>query len=639
MEEQFVKSTKKPFNRLGVVAPYEELAEVTRQVCKDLGLAAIVAVGDLDEGIEIARELVAQGAEVIVSRGGTARAISEALDVPVVEIVVSAFDLVRTLAAAKVYGRRIGVVGFRNVIYGCRSLAEILDVKIEELEIRVADEVSTVIEEAKDSGLEVIVGDVVSVRYGLEFGLAALLVSSGKEAIGLALRQAQDQAEIRRRERARVEQLKMILDFTYEGIITTDQWGRISLVNRAAERTLCTEEATILGRLISDIFPGQAIGQVLEIGSTRVGELHRVGNTLVVQNVVPVVTDGDIIGVVATFQDAGHLQDIEVKVRQELHLRGHVAHFTFVDIATHNGAMRRLLVEAEEFAGAEAKILITGETGTGKEMLAQSIHNASQRINGPFVAINCAAVPENLLESELFGYEEGAFTGARKGGKKGLFELAHRGTLFLDEIGELSLNLQARLLRVLQENAIMRVGGDRLVPVDARVIAATHCNLEKAVAEGAFRQDLYFRINVLRLYLPPLRQRQEDIVLLVRLLVDKICRRTSRLAPIIRKEIMNLFESYAWPGNIRELENILERLVVLRGGREVELADVEGLVDMGRQLPEGESQAHYLEMRGTLEEMERKIILRTLENNRQDKEKTWRELGISKTTLWRRLKG
>lgn len=638
MEKQSVESKNRQVNRLGVVAPYEELAEVTRQVCEELGIEATVVVGDLEEGICVARELVAQGAEVIVSRGGTAKAIAMALDVPVVEIFVSAFDLVRTVAAAKAYGRRIGVVGFRNVIYGCRTLAGVLDVMIEELEIRVAEEVSTVIEEARVSGLEVIVGDAVSVRCGQELGMAALLVNSGKEAIGLALRQAQDQSEIRRRERARAEQLKMILDFTYEGIIATDQQGRISLVNRAAERTLDADAATILGRPVSEVFPGQTICQVLENGSSRIGELHRVGNTLIVQNVVPVVTDGDIVGVVATFQDAGHLQDVEAKVRQELYLKGHVAHFTFVDIATHNRAMRRLLIEAEEFAGAEAKILITGETGTGKEMLAQSIHNASQRRNGPFVAINCAAVPENLLESELFGYEEGAFTSARKGGKKGLFELAHRGALFLDEIGELSMNLQARLLRVLQQNAIMRVGGDRLIPVDVRIIAATHRNLEKAMSEGAFRQDLYFRINVLRLYLPPLRQRREDIALLVRLLVDKICRRTSRLAPVIRKEIMHLFEAYAWPGNIRELENILERLVVLRGGREVDLADVEELIDVGPQLSVGEGHiAHYVELRGTLEDMEREIILRTLERNNQDKEKTWRELGMSKTTLWRRL--
>lgn len=626
--------------RLALVAPYTELAELAHQVCRELGLRSTVAVGDLAEGVRVARELVARGAEVIVSRGGTATAIGLHLDVPVVEIAVSAFDLVRALADARSYGSHIGVVGFRNVIYGCKSLEEILGVHIQEIEIKTEEEAPAAIAAAREAGIQVIVGDAVSVRRSKELGLDAILVTSGKEAIGLALHEAEELAEVRRKERARAEQFKVILDFTYEGIVATDPEGLISLVNPAAEKMLGVAERHLVGRPAGEVLPGLALKHVQETGKARLGELHRAGYTLVVQNVVPVIVDGEIVGAVATFQDLGHFQAVETKVRQKLYLKGHVAQFTFADMVTESPAMHKVIAQAREFAGVEGTILITGETGTGKEMLAQSIHNASPRRNGPFVAINCAAVPESLLESELFGYEEGAFTGARKGGKKGYFELAHCGSLFLDEIGELPLNLQARLLRVLQQRAVMRVGGDRVIPVDVRVIAATHRNLEEAVREGSFRQDLYYRLNVLRLSLPPLRQRQEDIPRMVRWLVDKICWRTGRLPPRIGAEILRVLRRYPWPGNVRELENFLERLVVLRSGMEVTLEDVKELLDSSESPNQGGAgtEGLKLELKGTLADMEKAIICTVLEKTGYDREETCHRLGISPTTLWRRMK-
>ncbi len=626
--------------RLALVAPYGELAELAHQVCEELGIEASVATGDLAEGVRVAAGLVAAGAEVVVSRGGTADAIKQHLQVPVVEIAVSAFDLVRTIAQARNYGSIIGVVGFRNVIYGSKSLEQVLDVTIRELEINSPAEVPAAIATAREAGVEVIVGDAVSVRCSREAGLPALLVTSGKEALAGALREARELALIRRKERARARQFNVILDFTYEGIIATDQAGRITLVNPAAEKILGVAAGHLLGRLAGEALPGLALKQVQDTGQSRLGEMHRVGSTLVVQNAVPVVADGEMVGVVATFQDASYLQAVETKVRQELYLKGHVAQFTLADIATRSPSMQRVLAQAREFAAAEATVLITGETGAGKEMIAQGVHNASSRKGGPFVAVNCAAVPKSLLESELFGYEEGAFSGARRGGKKGYFELAHGGTLFLDEIGELPLDLQARLLRVLQQKAVMRVGGDRVIPVDVRIIAATHRNLEQCVAVGAFRQDLYYRLNVLRLNLPPLRDRLEDIPLLVGLLVDKICSRTGRLPPVIGEEVLHLFRCYPWPGNVRELENILERLVVLCGGRPVSPDEIREMLAGVTEAGPGGVVADTLtiELAGTLAEMERAIIQHTLAATAFDREETCRRLGISRTTLWRRLK-
>lgn len=626
--------------KIAIVAPYPELCEIAKQVCNELEVDAAVVVGDLEEGVKAAKELMDKGVEVIISRGGTATAISRQLDEPIVEIVVSPYDIMRAVASAKKYGNHIGVVGFRNVIYGSKSLEEILDVKIEELEVKDEKDVLNVINMAKQKGIQVIVGDAVSVRYSKKSGLQAMLVTSGKESISMALREAKELVAVRRREKAKAEQFKAILDFTYEGIIATDADGKISLVNPAAEKILGKPKTFLVNQPAGEVLPSLAIKRVQEKAKPLLGELHRVGNSMLVHNLVPVVTNGETTGIVITFQGVGHIQEVENKVRRQLYLKGHVARYTFGDIITCSTALKKVINQAQQFAQAEASVVITGETGTGKEMFAQSIHNASLRKDSPFVAINCAAVPENLLESELFGYEEGAFTGARRGGKKGLFELAHNGTIFLDEIGELPLKLQARLLRVIQEKAIIRVGGDMVIPVNVRIIAATHRNLEESVKNGTFRQDLYYRLNVLRLSLPPLRERKDDIPLLIDRLLEKICNKTAKKRPIITDDALRMFYSYHWPGNVRELQNILERLVVLKAGCKVYAEDICEMIKIPKDKIENTEalSGTLIELKGSLDDMEKAIICKTLELTGYDKERTCKKLGISQTTLWRRLK-
>jgi len=626
--------------KLAIVAPYPELSKIAKQVCNELEVAAAIVVGDLEEGVKAAKKLIDEGVEVIISRGGTATAISMQLDEPVVEIVVSPYDIMRAVASAKKYGNHIGIVGFRNVIYGSKSLEEVLDVKIEELEVKDEKDALCVIDKAKQEGIQVIVGDAVSVRHSKKLGLQAILVTSGKESISMAFREAQELVAVRQREKAKAEQFKAILDFTYEGIIATDADGKISLVNPAAEKILCKPKSSLINQAAGKVLPSLALKRVQEKGKPLLGELHRVGNSMLVHNLVPVVTNEETTGIVITFQDAGHLQAVENKVRRQLYLKGHVAQYTFEDIITCSTALIKVINQARQFAQAEAAVVVTGETGTGKEMFAQSIHNASLRKGGPFVAVNCAAVPENLLESELFGYEEGAFTGARRGGKKGLFELAHDGTIFLDEIGELPLKLQARLLRVLQEKAVIRVGGDMVIPINVRIIAATHRNLEESVKNGTFRQDLYYRLNVLRLSLPPLRERKDDIPLLIDRLLEKICNRTTKTRPIITDDALRMFYSYHWPGNVRELQNILERLVVLKAGCRVYPEDISEIIEIPEdKIDNSETPSGTLiELKGSLDDMEKAIICKTLELTSYDKERTSKKLGISQTTLWRRLK-
>jgi transcriptional regulator with PAS, ATPase and Fis domain len=286
-------------------------------------------------------------------------------------------------------------------------------------------------------------------------------------------------------------------------------------------------------------------------------------------------------------------------------------------------------------------VLIMGESGTGKEMFAQSIHNASSRRKGPFVAVNCAALPENLLESELFGYAEGAFTGASRGGKMGLFEMGHRGTIFLDEISEISPKLQGRLLRVLQEREIMRLGDDRVIPVDVRVITATNQDLGRMMQENLFRTDLYYRVDILRLVIPPLRERREDIVPMMRHFLEFYCLRSKKEFKEIDLDTQNLLSGYHWPGNVRELRNVAERLAVLGSIGGIESRDVEGMLSQPfakKIISKAVTNIRPVNVESGRGNLNRSLLIQVLEESNYHYGKAAARLGISRTTLWRRLK-
>ncbi|MQL52059.1 AAA domain-containing protein [Desulfofundulus thermobenzoicus] len=623
--------------KIALIAPYDELSRLASEVCVELGENIAIATGDLVEGVSVAKQFIEQGMEVLISRGGTATAIRASVNVPVVEIAISGFDIIRAINQARRKGRKIGVVGFKNVIYGSKSLAEILDVEIHELVIGSSSEAQEAIKEARDQRVDVLVGDVVATRMAREYGLESVLITSGKEAISQAIREAHEIGAVRQQERARAEQLKTILEFAFEGIVAVDQQGYINLMNPEAEKLLQLDRDQVIGKQAAYVLPEIPFKEVLEFGRIRFGDLSRINGNLLVHNVVPVIISNQTMGAVATIQDIKHIQAVEEKARKEQYAKGLVAHYSLADIVTTSPLVQEVINKAQKFARVDSTILIHGETGTGKELFAQGIHNASQRKKGPFVAVNCAALTESILESELFGYEEGAFTGAKKGGKKGLFELAHGGTIFLDEIGELSPNIQARLLRVLQEKEIMRVGGDKVIPVDVRIIAATHRDLQELIRQDKFRRDLYYRLSTLILNIPPLRERLEDIPVLVRVLCRDLAGKLQLKPPEFSHEAIKMLKQYTWPGNIRELKNLLERVVVLKNGGTVEAADIDKLIDNGSPGSAFISLSGPVKLTGTLAEIEEQLILEAVKRSR-NREEAAKKLGISTTTLWRKLK-
>jgi len=436
-----------------------------------------------------------------------------------------------------------------------------------------------------------------------------------------------------------------IIDAASDGIIAVDEDGHITTINAMAANTLRLDREEVAGRHITKIIPRSPIEQVLKTQRPIHDRLTRIDKDRYVFNYRPVTLEGIVIGAVSTFRDIGHVMRAEQVVRRSLS-KGLVAKYELSDLVHASPAMRDVVDIGRQYAGTDSTILVMGETGTGKEIFVHGIHSLSQRADQPFVSVNCAALPEQLLESELFGYEEGAFTGSKKGGKPGRFEIAHQGTIFLDEIDSTPETVQIRLLRILQEKEVMRVGGDRKIPVDVRIIAAASRDLNAAVQEGKFRADLFFRLNVLRLQIPPLRRRQEDIPLLLDHFIRHFSKRHGLELIALPDAYLKQLMTYGWPGNVRQLRNFAERIVMncsLRCSTDTLDVLYHELIQYGAPPVEEKVQppmeaAFKDRMKVQTRDNERAIITEALDQCRYHKNKAAERLGISRTTLWRKIR-
>lgn len=373
-------------------------------------------------------------------------------------------------------------------------------------------------------------------------------------------------------------------------MIFVDTEGKILFINDAYAMYLKTKAEKVLNRDIREIIPNSRIPVVLKTGKAEFSSYHRYmdgpakGQEAIVHRIPIQNGNGELIGCcgIVIFQNLNDLLELTVtnkKLRDELTFYQNElkelqnTKYTIDNILGKSSAVKEMKEKILKFSQGNSNILILGESGSGKELVAHSIHNCSKRSIHPFIRLNCAAIPENLFESEFFGYEGGAFTGAAKSGKKGKFELANKGTLFLDEIGELPPYMQAKLLRVLQEKEITRVGGNREIPVDVRVLAATNCDLEQLVREGEFRADLYFRLNILNIYVPPLRERKQDIDELVLHCLERLHKENGTLK-VITERTLSLLRQYPWKGNIRELFNVVEKMYFVSDDDTIDMDDI-----------------------------------------------------------------
>lgn len=359
--------------------------------------------------------------------------------------------------------------------------------------------------------------------------------------------------------------MEVILNTVDEAIVAVSEDNKIIVFNPVAQKLLEINSIQAIDRDVKEVIPQVDFSDCIQSGEGITNEIKRINGSYYIVSTNPISDEGGVIsGAVATFRPVGQLKELEVKVRRELKNNSNVATSTFSHIVGKSNELIVALTQAKKFARTELTILLEGDSGTGKELFAEAIHNYSERKNGHFVAINFAAIPPNLVESELFGYEDGAFTGAKKGGKAGLFEEAHQGTIFLDEIGDASLEVQKRLLRVLEERKVRRVGSNLLTPVDVRVIAATNQDLESLIFQGKFREDLFYRLCTLPISIPSLKSRRADIFLLLNYFTQKFCNIELVMEPPLQDFILN----YRWPGNIRELQNVSKYLCSMIGPNE-----------------------------------------------------------------------
>ncbi|GGK32388.1 sigma-54-dependent Fis family transcriptional regulator [Caldalkalibacillus thermarum] len=446
-----------------------------------------------------------------------------------------------------------------------------------------------------------------------------------------------------------------------EAITMVNVEGEVLFWNMAAERTYQIKQEEIIGRKIKDFFRQEdlVVLKMLETEQPVRSIYHRPRpDKHVLINSAPVYDDeGRLIGAIAVEQDISQL----VKLNEELsdaslqldQLKSAVsqnhAESPFSRIKGKSRAIQEAIQLAMKVAKTDATVLITGESGVGKELFARAIHEASLRHHKPFVPINCGAIPLALFESELFGYEAGAFTGATKEGKKGKIELANGGTLFLDEVGELPMEMQVKLLRVLQEREVYRIGGTKPIPVNIRVLAASNRNLEQMVAEGSFREDLYYRLNVVSLSIPPLRERLEDIPELVQMFVNEFAAKYQKPTPSLDSQVIALFLQYHWPGNIRQLRNVVERLIILTDGNQINQEDVRRLFPVA-ETKAGRPSAlvtkpmthlatvnqHPLQAEKAA--LEKQRIEQALQETYGNKSAAAKKLGISRATLYKKLK-
>jgi len=599
----------------------------------------------MEDAVPLARKLLDEGIEVILSSGATGSFLTQTIGQPIVKIARTHQDILRALMRAKEYGSHIGLESFAIPTDGIEIFEDLLSIKIRQIVYSTTEELTNGITKAVNDGTRCIVGGGISREIITSIGGRGIVVLPTKEAILQAFREAGAIASARRKERESAEQLLTILKTIKEGVIMIDSNGRIKTFNQMAEEILGIELQKAVGKPLPENLRRTGLLNVLKTGKPEMDQIRRVGNIDIVINSLPFTVGGKTQGVVLTFREASSIQKIDRQIREKLYAKGFVTKYTIDHIKGESLIMKQTLYKARKYAETDAAILIQGETGTGKEIFAHSVHNLSRRKEKPFVAINCSALSESLLESELFGYEEGAFTGAKKGGKIGLFELANEGTVFLDEIADISLNLQVRLIRVLEEKEVMRVGGDRIVPVDIRIISSTYKNLWKEVESGRFRMDLYFRLAVLTLDIPPLRERPEDFPSIVKKILYKHSNGKKRISDAMIEKM----KEYNWVGNIRQLDSLITRYIILLGDSVSDdhlllelLKELNGLTimskevsDISKEIQHGISQKTLKER---LEEYEKELINKALKEYHFNKKETAKKLGISVNTLWRKLR-
>ena len=600
-----------------------------------------VLTADQDDVAGEYQSLVSKGYGCIVARGGTYHdLLGLQTTVPVIEERIRTADILQQVADNFDEEALMYVVLYCSVAVGCENLEKVMGGSIKIMRYKDKDQLKAVLGSIRDEEVTVLSSGIAG-NLIREHKYRLIEIKTRPETMRMTAASARKLMRQMQENISRTNILNSIYNNVDEGILIFRPDNTISELNLRAEELLGKTAGEIIEKDVYDVIPGMPARR--SDGSCSIDSptviMVNINKRLLNMSIYPFMLMKDTIRNMVVIQDVTKIQEAERKIRVKLAHKGLVAIHTFDDILTRDPNMERAVNMAKKIAEYDGSVLIYGESGTGKELFAQSIHNGSKRRNGPFVAVNCGALTDSLLESELFGYAEGAFTGARKEGKAGLFELAHNGTIFLDEVNSTSENMQTKILRVLEERQVMRVGSDYVIPLDIRVISASNENLPEAVARGEFRKDLFFRLNTFQIRIPPVRERKSDIPMLFNYYLKK----ESPEAVPVSEEFIKKLESYPWTGNVREIKSVACRYFAFQGdGLENEILDEMQEKDNGRC---GEDESRKPEWRGDTVPLDQltsaveRIVIDTLEGRGMTQNEIAKELNISRQTLYKKRKG
>ena len=622
--------------RIIFIIPNIPVVDSVKATLKRMGLEYPVYLRSTSEAVELARELIPNGVKLIVSHGLTLAYIRSNLSIPVIDLPFSGLDAMATAKNALQLPGRIVHLGTQALHHYIQRSLSIIGEDPHSIDFYQLTMGRTVEEQAQDmidAGYNVFIGGYSMVayvkragKYGLEFDADELIIEA-------TVQNAQELLNTIMQREQRNELDRAILQASSDGIIAIDQDRRIFNINPTAIQIFQEPEDMLLGRRLEDVMKECGVVNVEDEDWRR---SHSAKNTAVILRELPVVIGSAQKGSVISIKPMAEIRALESQVRKAIVEKGFTAKKHFSDIVGISPAIVQAKAQAQAYAPYDSAILIYGETGTGKEVFAQSIHNASKRKNEAFVAINCATLPENLIESELFGHAKGAFTGASREGKQGLFEIANKGTIFLDEISELPISVQAKLLRVIQEGEFMRVGGDKLIQVDVRVICSSNKDLLQLINERKFKDDLYYRLCVLEIDLPPLRDRPDDIEYLAQELLWQYSKKHHKNVQRISEDVLRVLKGGSFPGNVRELGNIIERMTILADGTTLTM---DTMRKCNLKLPaEGSDPRCAPDASVNIHDVQHNAILSAMELCGGNKAAAARMLGVSYSTLWRKLK-
>jgi transcriptional regulator with PAS, ATPase and Fis domain len=596
--------------------------------------------------VEETQKAARRGANIVIARGYHAYLVTKYTNLPVVKIVMTGQEIALLVAEAReMVGKPrpvIGMIGFKGMFSSTAPFEKLFNVVIKEYYVDHPEELEAAVNRACEDRMDVVIGGELVLHYAAQKGLPALFQKSGIDSLAEALHNAQRVAYAIDLEKQNTVELRTILDYSFDGIIKLDRQGRIIVVNFMAEKILGKSSAELLEKPILDILDIADFQQVLD-GKNLYSVIINKANLALITNIVNMKVDNVSQGIFLSFQEFKKIEELEAEIRKRIYARGYVARHTFDQLVSGSAKMKHLKTTGAHYARYDLPVLISGELGTGKHFMAESMHNASLRRENPFLAVDCRASAPGLLQKQLFGYElENPYTGQFGKVVKGVFELAHSGTVFLGHVSRLDEYSQNHLLKILQENTVTRLESGRVIPVNVRVICGTDVGLLNLLEQGRFNEELYYRLSMLELYLPSLRERKEDIVRLIDYYLNRYNNIYKKFL-ILTDDAKELLENYTWRGNIQQLKVFCEKITILAEKKVLdaefinEYLDVFPALSFARDETDFEGGIHQKKVI-LYRNPESAAILKALEKHSGNRALVAQELGISATTLWRKMK-